>query len=42
VKHGIKSPRLREPRAQEVADRLKGLPHVIEADELAAREVGRL
>ncbi len=31
-----------EPRAQEVADGLMELPHVIPADTLAAREVGRL
>lgn len=36
------SARLREPRAREVAESLLSLPHVIDADDLAAVEVGRL
>jgi hypothetical protein len=38
----LRSERYLQPRAHEVAEGIMALPHVVPADELAAREVGRL
>jgi hypothetical protein len=42
AKHGVYSPRLREPRAREIADEILEAPHVSGLDEIGAVEIGRL
>ena len=41
-RHGLYSPRVLAPRAEEIADGLMGLPHVRPLDALAADEIGSL
>ena len=42
AKHGIRSARLLEPRAQEVAEAIMAEPHTAGIDVLGAEEIGRL
>ena len=42
VKHGIHSPRVLAPGAQEIANALMELPHVQPLDRVAAEEIGSL
>jgi len=41
-RHGIRSERMLEPRAQEVADGIMAAPHTDDVDWIGAREIGRL
>ena len=41
-RHGIRSPRMRDPRAQEVAEAIMVEPHTAGIDVLGAEEIGRL
>ena len=40
--HAAYSPRLREPRAREIAEAVMSAPHVTQLDEIGAVEIGRL
>lgn len=42
LRHGAYSPRLREPRAREVAEAIMAEPHTAPIDTLGAVEIGRL
>ncbi len=42
LRHGAYSPRLREPRAQEIAEAMMREPHTQPIDALGAAEIGRL
>jgi hypothetical protein len=42
VRHRAYSPRLREPRAQKIAEAIMAAPHTVELDEIGAVEIGRL
>jgi len=42
LRHGVYSPRVLEPIAQEIASRILDAPHTVELDEIGAVEIGRL
>lgn len=42
LRHGAYSPRVRDPRAQEIAEAIMAEPHTAAIDTLGAVEIGRL